>query len=133
MLARHVYGVVISLQQRGFNMSIIAKFNNAIDKGIIKDIFLHIRNYAVSSMILAAGFYEIKHPRKLLLGAKADEVAGFITIVFGIILLLLNLYNGIYKLSKYKQNLLVHGFFLVAYIVITVRIFEIIWHFRSTF
>ena len=114
-------------------MSILAKVNNAIDGGIINDIFIHIRNYVVCSLILAAGFYAIKNPRNILLGPKAYEVAGYITIVFGFFLILLNLYDGIYKLSKYKHHFLLNILLLVIYLFVTVRIFEILWNFRSTF
>ena len=69
-------------------MSIFAKINSAIDDGIINDIFIHVRNYVVCSLILAAGFYAIKNPRNLLLGTMADELAGVVTIVFGFLLIL---------------------------------------------
>ena len=114
-------------------MSILTKINNAIDEGIINDIFNHVRNYVVCSLILAAGFYAIKNPRNILLGPKAYEVAGYITIVFGFLLILLNLYDGIYKLSKYKYHVLLDFLLLAIYLFVTVRIFEIIWNFRSTF
>ena len=114
-------------------MSILAKVNNAIDGGIINDIFIHVRNYVVCSLILAAGFYAIKNPRNILLGPKAYEVAGYITIVFGFLLILLNLYDGIYKLSKYKRHLLLNILLLAIYLFVTLRIFEIIWSFRSAF
>ena len=115
-------------------MSILTKINNAIDGGIINDIFSHVRNYAVCSLIVVAGFYAKNNPRSLLpLGAKADVVAGFITITFGFLLILLNLYDGIYKLSKYKHHLLLNILLLVIYLFVSLRIFEIIWNFRSAF
>jgi hypothetical protein len=114
-------------------MSILAKINNAIDEGRINDIFMHVRNYVVCSLILAAGFHTIKNPRNLFFGTKADEVAGVVTIVFGFLLILLNLYDGIYKLSKYKYSLLLNILLVAIYLLVTLRIFEIIWNFRSTF
>ena len=114
-------------------MSILAKVNKKINGGIINDIFIHVRNYVVCSLILAAGFYAIKNPRNILLGPKAYEVAGYITIVFGFLLILLNLYDGIYKLSKYNHHLLLNILLLVIYLFVTLRIFEIIWNFRSAF
>jgi hypothetical protein len=114
-------------------MSILTKFNNAIDEGIIKDIFFHIRNYVVCSLILTAGFYAIKNPRNLLFGTRADELAGVVTIVFGCLLILLNLYDGIYKLSKFKYNLLLNILLVVIYLFVSLRIFEIIWNFRSAY
>jgi hypothetical protein len=114
--------------------SILAKVNNAIDGGIINDIFIHVRNYVVCSLILVAGFYAKDNPRNLLpLGTKADVVAGFITIAFGFLLILINLYDGIYKLSKYKRHFLLDILLLVIYLFVTLRIFEIIWNFRSAF
>jgi hypothetical protein len=114
-------------------MSIFAKINSAIDDGIINNIFVHVRNYVVCSLILAAGFYAIKNPRNLLFGTMADELAGAVTIVFGFLLILLNLYDGIYKLSKYKYSLLLNILLVAIYLLVTLRIFEIIWNFRSTF
>ena len=114
-------------------MSIFAKINSAIDEGVFKDIFTHIRNYVVCSLLLAAGFYAVKNPRNLLLGTKADEVAGVVTLVFGFLLILLNLYDGIYRLSKYKRHFLLNISLFVIYLFVTLRIFEIIWNFRSAF
>jgi len=114
-------------------MSILAKVNNAIDEGIFKDVFTHVRNYVVCSLILVAGFHTIKNPRNLFLGTTADEVAGIVTIVFGFLLILMNLYDGIYKISKYKHSSLLNILFLVIYLFITFRIFEIIWNFRSAY
>jgi hypothetical protein len=114
-------------------MSILAKVNNAIDKGLFQDIFSHVRNYVVCSLILAAGFYAVKNPRDLFLGTKADEVAGVVTIVFGFLLILINLYGGIYKLSKYKGHFLLNILLLVIYLFVSLRVFEIIWNFRSAY
>ena len=114
-------------------MSILTKFNNAIDEGIFQDIFMHVRNYVVCSLLLAAGFYAVKNPRNLLFGTIADEVAGVVTLVFGFLLIFLNLYDGIYKLSKYKRHILLNILLLVLYLFVTLRIFEIIWNFRSAF
>ena len=114
-------------------MSILTKFNNAIDEGIFQDIFIHFRNYVVCSLVLAAGFYAIKNPRNLLLGTKADEVAGAVTLIFGFLLLFMNIYDGIYKISKYKRHFLLNILLLVIYLFVSLRVFEIIWNFRSAY
>jgi hypothetical protein len=114
-------------------MSILPKFNNAIDEGVFKEIFTHIRNYVVCSLILAAGFYAVKNPRNLLFGTKADEVAGVVTLVFGFLLIFINLYDGIYKLSRHKRHFLLNIFLLVIYLFVSLRVFEIIWNFRSAY
>jgi hypothetical protein len=114
-------------------MSILAKVNNAIDEGIINNIFVHVRNYVVCSLILAAGFYAVKNPRDLFLGTKADEVAGVVTIVFGFLLIFINIYDGFYKLSKFKHHFLLNILLLVIYLFVSLRVFEIIWNFRSAY
>ena len=98
-----------------------------------QDIFTHVRNYVVCSMILAAGFYAVKNPRNLLFGTKADEVAGVVTLAFGFLLIFINIYDGIYKLSKYKSHFLLNILLVVLYLFVSLRVFEIIWNFRSAY
>ena len=82
-------------------------------------------------MIIAAGFFALESQRELLPGPFADEFAGVITVVVGFLLVLLNLYVAFYRLSKSRFNIISNVLLISIYIIITVRIFEVIWHFRS--
>jgi membrane-bound ClpP family serine protease len=122
--------VAAPFQQREFNMSFLAKLNNALDDGLLKVVFTHIRNYVLCMTIMAAGFFALEAEHELFPGLL-DEFAGVLAVVFGLLLAMLNLYEAIYRLSKNKFHTILNIILVVLYIIITGRIFEVIWHFRS--
>jgi hypothetical protein len=112
-------------------MSILAKINNAIDDGLINKIFTHIRNYLICITIIAAGIYELKISQHQLLPSLVGyKVVGIIAILLGFLLALLNLYGATYKLSKNEYPLKLNILLIGAYLIITLRILEIIWYLR---
>jgi hypothetical protein len=112
-------------------MRILAKINSTLDDGLVIVVFTHIRNYSLCIMIIAAGFFAMESQHELLPGLFADEFAGVITVVVGFLLALLNLYVAVHRLSKSRFHIILNVLLIGIYIIITARIFEVIWHFRS--
>jgi hypothetical protein len=108
------------------------KLNNAIDNGLIFQVFTHIRNYLICMTLIIAGFFALESQYQVFFGLIIDEFAAGIVIFLGFMLALLNLYDAIYRLSKTKFHILLHIFLISIYMIITVRVLEIVWHFKSS-
>jgi hypothetical protein len=81
-------------------MKIITSLKDFFDKGRVKTIFDHLRNLFYCALIIAAGSYVHANPPEWALRISAREVFGYPIIAIGVLLMLLNLADGIYKLSK---------------------------------
>jgi len=111
-------------------MTILERFNNALDRGISKDIFDHLRNFLMCAFLLAIGTNQIKEHSSILFGFIPGQYAGSGVIVVALFLILLNLYDGIRKISKTRY----HSMFIIAlivfYLFLSVRVIEMAWDFR---
>jgi hypothetical protein len=81
-------------------MKIITSLKDFLEKDRVKTIFDHLRNLFYCALIIAAGAYVHDHPPEWALRISAREVFGYPIIAIGVLLMLLNLADGIYKLSK---------------------------------
>ena len=111
-------------------MILIKKFYNSLEQGLTKDIFDHVRNYLMCAFLIATGSYAMKYGSGGLLGVVTNEYTGIGIIALGFILALLNLYDGILRLSKFKHHLFLDIVLILLYIFISERIIEISWGFR---
>jgi hypothetical protein len=117
---------------------VFRKLNQAIDDGLLNEVFNHVRNFLYAAMFLAAGSYTARHQEnEILFGlvlAREDygfESVGIAIVTIGIVLLLLNLYSGIYKLSKRKHPFVWSIFLTLIYVIASIRIVEVMWNFRD--
>lgn len=86
-------------------MILIKKFHNSLEQGLTKNIFDHVRNYLMCAFLMATGTYAMKYGSGGLLDIVTSEFTGVGIIALGFILALLNLYDGIYRMSKFKHHL----------------------------
>jgi hypothetical protein len=100
------------------------------EKGRVKTIFDHLRNLFYCALIIAAGAYVHDNPPEWALRISASEVFGYPIIVIGGILVLLNLADGIYKLSKLEHPVFLSILITLFYLALAVRLVEIMIIFR---
>ncbi len=81
-------------------MKMFERLDNAMDRGISKDVFDHLRNFLICAFLLAIGTNEIREHTSILFGFIPGQYAGSGVIVVALFLILLNLYDGISKISK---------------------------------
>ena len=112
-------------------MTFLRKLNKAIDEGLVGHVFVHIRNYLMCMTIMIAGLFAVESEYKALLGLIPDAFAGFLVFGLGVFLALLNLYNAVYRLSKLRHPIILNSLLIIFYVIVTFRIFEIVWHFSS--
>ncbi len=88
-----------------------------------EEIFRHVRNLVVATLVIAAGMHAIENGRSLdINGLPNTAVAGYIVSTIGIVLFLLNLMDGLHRLSKVRRHLALQVLLLAIYVFITLRV-----------
>jgi len=95
-------------------------------------VFQHARNVLSGTVILAAGMYAAHH-------LNASQVpftwtvhfAGYVVALIGVVLLLLNLCDGLRRLAKRKHHLVLRLATIVVYVSLSVRLTQVIVYFRT--
>lgn len=105
--------------------------NKVLDSGASKAIFEHVRNYLYSSLLFAAGTYAIAEVDTAFFGLVQAEGLGWGVMLVALSLWLLNFYDGLRKLHRRNYTMVFSLFFGLIYVLLSVRIVEVIWQFRS--
>ena len=111
-------------------MKILILFKDFFDMGVVNAIFIHVRNIVYCALILAAGSYVHSHPADWFIGTTIVEFLGYPIIGIGILLMLLNLADGIYRISKLKHHIVLEILLVLVYITLSLRLMVIMWEFR---
>jgi hypothetical protein len=102
-----------------------------LDEGGIEEIFSHLRNLRIATVVIAAGLYAIRQAREVeLFGVLNLEIAGLGVAAIGVFLFGLNLLDGLYKLARLGGPLLKIGF-VGLYLLISMRLIQILVLFRA--
>jgi hypothetical protein len=71
------------------------------DEGGVGEIFSHLRNFLIATVIMAAGSYAIRQASDVeIFGVLDLEIAGIAVGGIGVILIVLNLIDGLIKLRR---------------------------------
>lgn len=112
-------------------MKHLEALNKALDDGLTKAIFDHLRNYLMCTFLLAIGTYAFKQHSGMFLGTIPVKTTGVGIIAVGLGLILLNLYDGIRLLSRKKYPKVFTYLLIILYIFVSARIIEMSWDFRA--
>jgi hypothetical protein len=113
-------------------MKYLKQLNTALENGLSKMIFDHVRNYLMCSLLLAIGITELKQPTSLFFGLVPGLYSGTGVIGLSCMLFCLNLYDGIRKISQSKYHLVFTLGLIALYVFISLRVIELAWDFRAT-
>ena len=105
--------------------------NTVLDKGVVKGIFDHIRNYLMCAFLLTIGTSQFNQKSDLIMNFAPEKFSGYGIIGISIILMILNLIDGIRSISKSKNHLFWSIGLIVVYVFVSMRIIELAWHFRD--
>ena len=111
-------------------MKLINQLNIALQDGLSKKVFDHIRNYLMCALILALGTSEIKNHSSLLFGLISGQYSGIGVVGFSFVLIALNLYDGIRKLSRSRYHYVFTICLIILYIFLSLRVVEMAWNYR---
>ena len=111
-------------------MSIFRKLNTALEGGLSKDVFDHLRNYLICAFLLAIGTAEFREHSTSLFDISPSQYHGVTVIALSSLLILLNLYDAIRKISNSKYNVALVIMLIALYLFFSFRVIEMAWEFR---
>jgi hypothetical protein len=96
-----------------------------LDEGGIAEIFSHVRNLLVATLVIAAGAYAIRQEADVeVFGVLSLQIAGLGVAAIGLILVGLNLLDGLYKLTKVGSPLALRVGLLALYLFVALRLIQ---------
>lgn len=99
------------------------------ERGVSRMIFEHARNLVVATLVLAAGLEATRHdPREI--GPLAFRSTGYLVAAIGAALVLLNLADGMHRLSKARLPRRWHTLLVAVYLVLFWRVAHLILLYR---
>ena len=81
-------------------------------------------------MLLAVGINELKQDISLLFGLISSKYSGIGVIGIAFTLILLNIYDGIRKLSGFKYRLIITIGLVFLYVILSARVIEMTLNYR---
>jgi hypothetical protein len=97
-----------------------------------KEIFSHVEKMIVGTLIVSAGAHvSSNEPVIVLFGYLRHGLVGRGVELFGVILLLLNFLDGLYKLARVNWHTAYQTVMTICYIAMSVRLVELILAFRG--
>jgi len=114
-------------------MQSIKKFNTALDKGLAKAVFDHVRNYMMCSLLLAIGVSGFDDSTNLLFNLVPNTYSAISLVTLSVVLFCLNLYDGIRVLSKSNYHTIYIFGLIGIYIAMSVVVIELTSSFRASF
>jgi hypothetical protein len=113
-------------------MKMLARFNAALDEGMSKSVFDHVRNYLICSFLLAIGIAEARQQSGTFFGLFVIHYSGVALIALSGLLFLLNLFDGIRSISKHRIGMVYTVLFVLVYAMLSVGVIELAAGFRLT-
>jgi hypothetical protein len=103
-----------------------------LDEGGVQELFNHIRNLLMATLIIAAGAYGIRQPATVELMSIFDaQFVGFVVLASGVLLALLNALDGLHRLNRQGWHLGFRIATVILYFIGTVRILQLVVLLRS--
>ena len=97
-----------------------------------KEMFGHVEKMIIATLIISAGAHvSSNEPAIVLFGYLRHGLVGRGVELFGIVLLLLNFVDGLYKLAKLDWHVAYQIAMSLCYIVLSVRLIQLILAFRG--
>ena len=99
---------------------------------VSKEVFAHIEKLIIGTLIVSAGAHvSSNEPAIVLFGYLRHGLIGRGVMLFGVILLLLNFLDGLYKLAKVNWHIAYQILMTILYVSLTVRLVQLILAFRG--
>lgn len=108
-------------------------FNRALDKGLAKAVFDHVRNYMMCSLLLAIGISGFSGTTDLLFDVIPNTYSSLSLVLLAVVLYCLNLYDGIRVLSKSSYHTVFIIGLVALYIAMSIVVIELTSSFRASF
>jgi hypothetical protein len=113
-------------------MKQLRRFNAALDRGLSKSVFDHVRNYMMCSLLLAIAVRGFDQDVDLLFDLIPNTYSGISLVILSCVLFCLNLYDGIREISKTGHHPVFIFGLVLLYMVMTVVVIELASSFRAS-
>jgi hypothetical protein len=102
------------------------------DRDGLDVLFTYARNLLTGTVIVAAGLHAANHKGTIPLPGLfwSLHYAGYAVVLIGVVMLILNLTDGLRRLARREQSLLLRVVAAMAYIAISMRLTQVIVLFR---
>ncbi len=99
---------------------------------VSKEIFSHVERMIVGTLFVSAGAHvATNEPMIALFGYLRHGLIGRGVMLCGVILLLLNFIDGLFKLAKLQWHLAIQIAMSFCYVILSLRLIELILAFRG--
>ena len=99
---------------------------------VSKEIFSHVEKMIIGTLIVSAGAHvSSTEPWIELFGYLRHGLIGRGVMLFGVILLLLNFLDGLYKLARLNWHIAYQVLMTIVYFALSVRLIQLILAFRG--
>ena len=96
------------------------------DENGIEAIFAHVRNLVMATVIIAAGSYAIRDgSNREVFGVLNLKLTGFSVEVIGFVLVALNFFDGLRKLTRLGSSLALRIALVGVYVLISMRLIQL--------
>lgn len=101
-------------------------------EAVVAAVFTHVERIIVGTLIVSAGTHvATDEPAIMLFGYLRHDLVGRGVVLFGVILLILNFLDGLYRLSKSQWRTALQIIMAICYIALSVRLVQLILAFRG--
>jgi choline-glycine betaine transporter len=107
------------------------KYLTLLDTDFTTQVFDNIKNLLVCALLLAAGTNALHSGHHLYMGLLASDFAGWVLIGVSAVLMLLNVSDGLRRLSRLRYHTAFQVVLFLVYLVLAIRVVEIVWDFRA--
>ena len=99
---------------------------------VFKELFSHVEKMIIGTVIISAGAHvSSTEPAIELFGYLRHSLVGRGVMLFGVILLLLNFVDGLYKLARLNWHVVYQIVMTILYIALSIRLIQLILAFRG--
>ncbi|MDF3196030.1 MAG: hypothetical protein Q7J43_15625 [Pseudomonas sp.] len=109
-----------------------SKYLALLDADLSAKIFDNIKNLLVCALLFAAGTDALHGNHQIFMGLWGSTLAGWGLIIVSALLLLLNISDALRRLAKLRHHVVLQLILFLLYLILAVRVVEIVWSFRST-
>lgn len=102
-----------------------------LEHDLSTQVFDNLKNLMVCALLFAAGTSTLGTRHELFLGVLMYDAAGWGLIVMSAVLMILNVSDGIRRLSRLRYHTVIQALVCLVYLVIAVRVVEMVWAFRA--
>ena len=107
------------------------RYLDLLDHDLNTKVFDNFKNLVVCALLFAAGSKALTGNREIFMSLWGSQLTGLGLIVVSAVLMLMNISDGLHRLAKLRYHVLLQVVFCLLYLIIAIRVVEMVWSFRA--